>query len=62
MSNPDAPNNPIVQLSPEDAEVRRKRQRRNNIALGLVLFALVAIFYVLTIAKLGSAVFTQTDV
>jgi len=51
---------PIV---PQDNEAaRRKRQRRNNIALGLVLFALVTIFYVLTIAKMGSAVFTPTDV
>ena len=46
----------------DDDEARRKRQRRNNIALGLVLFALVAIFYVLTIVKMGPAVFTPTDV
>jgi hypothetical protein len=50
---------PIVPQS--DDEARRRRQRRNNIALGLVLAALVAIFYVLTIAKMGPAVFTQRD-
>jgi hypothetical protein len=53
--------NPIVQLSPEDMEARRKRQRRNAVALGLVLGFLVLLFYVLTIAKMGSAVFTQRD-
>lgn len=49
--------NPIV---PSDEELRRRR-RRNNIALGLVLTALVAIFYVLTIVKMGPNVFTQRD-
>jgi hypothetical protein len=49
---------PIV---PQDDEVRRRRQRRNNIALGIVLAALVAIFYVLTIVKMGPDVFTQRD-
>jgi len=50
--------NPIVPQSDED---RRRRQRRNSIALGLVLGALVILFYVLTIVKLGPAVFTQRD-
>ena len=59
MSSPDI--NPIVQLSPEAMEARRKRQRRNSIALGLVLAGLVAIFYVLTIVKMGPGVFTQRD-
>ncbi len=59
MSSPSP--SPIVQLSPEAMEIRRKRQRRNAIALGLVLGALVVLFYVLTIAKMGSAVFTQRD-
>jgi len=54
-------NNPILQLSPEDMEARRKRQRRNAVALGLVLGFLVLLFYVLTIAKLGPAVFTSRD-
>ena len=50
--------NPIV---PSEDEARRRRQRRNNIALGLVLTALVVIFYVLTIAKMGPALFTSRD-
>jgi hypothetical protein len=51
-------NTPLVQ---ETDEQRRKRQRRNSVALGLVLAALVAIFYVLTIVKMGPGVFTQRD-
>ena len=50
---------PLVPLS-ED-ELRRKRQRRNAVALGLVLGALVILFYVLTIVKMGPAVFTTRD-
>ena len=52
---------PIIQLSPAELEARRKRQRRNSIALGVVLGALVLIFYVLTIVKMGPAVFTTRD-
>ena len=51
--------NPVVQLSPE--EQRRRRQRRNSIALGLVLGFLVLLFYTLTIVKMGPAVFTSRD-
>lgn len=50
--------NPIVPQSDED---RRRRQRRNSIALGIVLGALVLLFYVLTIVKMGPAIFTQRD-
>jgi|EndMetStandDraft_3_1072993.scaffolds.fasta_scaffold318457_2 hypothetical protein len=46
-------------LSPEE-ELQRRR-RRNSIALGLVLAALVVIFYVLTIVKVGPGVITQRD-
>ena len=52
---------PIVQLTPEQLEARRKRQRRNAVALGLVLGALVIIFYALTIVKMGPSVFTSRD-
>ena len=54
---------PVVQqVAPPDAdELRRRRQRRNSIALGLVLGVLVILFYVLTIAKMGPGVFTQRD-
>lgn len=46
---------PIV---PSDEE-RRRRQRRNSIALGLVLAFLAILFYVLTIVKMGPAVFNR---
>jgi hypothetical protein len=48
-------------LVPSSDEARRRRQRRNSIALGLVLAALVALFYVLTIVKMGPGLFTQRD-
>jgi hypothetical protein len=41
-----------------DEELKRRR-RRNSIALGLVLTALVVIFYVLTIAKMGPAILNR---
>ena len=41
-----------------DEELKRRR-RRNNIALGLVLGALVVIFYALTIVKMGPGVFNR---
>lgn len=49
------------QLPMTDEEQRRRRQRRNAVALGLVLGALVILFYVLTIVKMGPAVFTTRD-
>jgi hypothetical protein len=49
---------PVVEISDEE---RRRRQRRNSIALGLVLGFLVLLFYVLTIVKMGPAVFTSRD-
>ena len=42
-------------ITPSDEEAKRRR-RRNSIALGLVLGALVLIFYALTIVKMGPAV------
>ena len=50
---------PLVPLTEE--EQRRRRQRRNSIALGLVLGFLVILFYVLTVVKMGPAVFTTRD-
>jgi hypothetical protein len=50
---------PPVPLTPDEA--LRQRRRRNSIALGLVLGALVLIFYVLTIVKMGPGVFTNRD-
>ena len=50
--------NPVV---PSEDEARRRRQRRNNIALGLVLTALVVIFFVPTISKKNPTLFTSWD-
>jgi hypothetical protein len=52
---------PPVPVPLSEDEQRRRRQRRNSIALGLVLGFLVLLFYVLTIVKMGPAVFTQRD-
>lgn len=48
----------MTNITPTDEEAKRRR-RRNSIALGLVLGALVVIFYALTIAKLGPSVFNR---
>ena len=45
--------------TPDPDEALKRRRRRNSIALGLVLGALVIIFYVLTIVKMGPAVFSR---
>ncbi|MEO8758150.1 MAG: hypothetical protein ABI398_10425 [Devosia sp.] len=50
---------PVVPLTEDEA--RRRRQRRNSIALGLVLGFLVLLFYALTIVKMGPGIFTQRD-
>lgn len=42
-----------------DAELLARRRRRNSIALGLVLAVVVLLFYVLTIVKMGPAIFTR---
>lgn len=49
---------PVVPVTDDE---RRRRQRRNSIALGLVLGFLVLLFYILTIVKMGPAVFTARD-
>ena len=46
-----------VVLTPEQARSRRAR----NVAIGLMVGALVLLFYVITIAKLGSHVFNMFD-
>ena len=48
---------PPVPLTTEEAT--RRRRRRNSIAIGLVLGFLAILFYVLTIAKMGPAVFNR---
>ncbi|GJD50641.1 hypothetical protein OPKNFCMD_3384 [Methylobacterium crusticola] len=45
----------LPQLTPD--EIRRRRKR--SVAIALVLAALVAIFYALTIAKLGPQVLNR---
>ena len=47
-----------VELTPEEA-ARRAGQGRRSILLALVLAALVIIFYVLTIAKMGPGVLNR---
>ncbi|MEO5804931.1 hypothetical protein [Devosia sp.] len=56
MSAPDELREVTVE-TPEVAAARAKVRRRRSIALGLILAALVAIFYALTLVKMGSAVF-----
>jgi hypothetical protein len=46
-------------IPPPQDEALKRRRRRNSIALGLVLAALVVIFYALTIVKMGPAVFNR---
>ena len=46
-------------LSREAQEARRLSQRRRSIALGLALAAAVLIFYLLTIVKMGPALFNR---
>jgi hypothetical protein len=41
-------------------EEQRRRRRARSIAIALVLAALVALFYAVTIAKLGSNVLVRT--
>jgi hypothetical protein len=48
---------PGLTLTPEQQRSRRAR----NIAIGLAVGALVLLFYVITIVKLGSHVFNMFD-
>lgn len=48
----------MAELVDKDAELAARRRRR-SIALALALGALVLIFYVLTIVKMGPAVFER---
>jgi len=50
---------PVPQLSPDKQAEFLARRRRRSVALGLVLAAIVLIFYVLTIVKLGPNVFDR---
>jgi hypothetical protein len=54
------PTPPVPPTPPQYDEVFLARRRRRSIALGLVLGAIVVIFYVLTIVKLGPNVFDRT--
>jgi len=47
----------VKPLTPE----QQKRRSQRNIAIGLAVAALVAIFYALTLVKLGSNVFIRPD-
>lgn len=52
------PNPPADKQQARDAEFLARRRRR-SVALGLALGAIVLIFYVLTIVKLGPNVFDR---
>jgi hypothetical protein len=54
---------PPPHFDPDDkAEIaRRAGQRKRAVALALVLGAVVILFYVLTIVKMGPALFTTRD-
>ena len=49
------PGRPPSELSPED----QKRRRRRSVAIALTLAALVALFYALTMAKLGPQILNR---
>jgi hypothetical protein len=51
----DAPRTEIVQMTPEQEKSRRAR----NVAIALAIVALVVLFYVVTIAKLGLGVLNK---
>lgn len=42
-------------MTPHEEEQLRRARRGRNIALGLVLVAFVALFYFITIARIGGA-------
>jgi hypothetical protein len=54
MTDP-RPTEPGIQLTPE----QMKRRRARSIAIGVALLALVVLFYVVTIAKLGPGVLNR---
>lgn len=43
----------------EDEKERRRRQRMRSLAIALALAAMVALFYVATIVRLGGNVFNR---
>ena len=49
----------MVRNAIELTEEQRRRRRSRSLALGLVLGALVLLFYIVTIAKLGPNVFNR---
>ncbi len=50
----------IAMSSDSDEEQRRRRrQRMRSLAIGLALAALVALFYIATIVRLGGNVFNR---
>jgi ferric-dicitrate binding protein FerR (iron transport regulator) len=50
---------PVPAKPLDDAALQAKRRRRRSVALALALFAAVIIFYVLTIVKMGPAIFDR---
>lgn len=54
-----APSRPQAPEPADQTELRRKAQRRRSIALALALAGFALIFYILTIAKMGPALFER---
>jgi len=44
---------------PDEQKLRERRQRMRSIAIALALFAMVALFYLATIVRLGSNVMNR---
>ena len=44
----------MIQMAPQLSEADLKRRRFKNIALALLLFALVVLFYFLTLVRMGA--------
>jgi hypothetical protein len=59
MSGPGS-DNPAEADSPEVAAARAKIRRRRSIALGVALALFALVFYVLTIVRMGPALFDRT--
>ena len=58
MSAPDELRSVPIE-APDVAAARARVRRRRSIALGILLAVIVAIFYALTIVKMGPAVFNR---
>jgi len=49
----------VTELTTQQRDELAARRRRRSVALGLVLFGAVLLFYLLTIFKMGPAIFNR---